>query len=301
MELAVIFNTSILPLFIIVAIAFVYNRIYHPDIFQITNLAINVFGPIFIFSSVIKFNITLLSLIKPVIFMALLTSIMIALAHLIARLIRATEDERVSFILACSMVNVGNFGLPLIFFAFGKNAEAYSILYFAAFSIPLSTVAIYISSKEIIFSKIMIDMTRIPIFHAMVIALILSGMSINIPVPISKSLNLLSQATIPLLIFILGIQLSKMKFTMNHAKFIPLALGLRLIISPAVACLILAMIGVNGLEKQVAMIQTSTPSALLPLMYAIRFNRSPDLLAAIILASTVVSGITLTLLIKTIC
>ncbi|MBW1763112.1 MAG: AEC family transporter [Deltaproteobacteria bacterium] len=300
MELAVIFNTSILPLFIIVAIAFVYNRICHPDISQITNLAINVFGPIFIFSSVIKFNITLLSLIKPVIFMTLLTSIMIALAHLIARSIRATEDERVSFILACSMVNVGNFGLPLIYFAFGKNAEAYSILYFAAFSIPLSTVAIYISSKEINFSKIMIDMARIPIFHAMVIALILSGMSINIPGPISKSLNLLSQATIPLLIFILGIQLSKMKFTMSHAKFIPLALGLRLIISPAVACLILAMISVTGLEKQVAMIQTSTPSALLPLMYAIRFNRSPDLLAAIILVSTVVSGITLTLLIKTI-
>jgi predicted permease len=47
----------------------------------------------------------------------------------------------------------------------------------------------------------------------------------------------------------------------------------------------------------VAVVQTSAPAAILPLMYAIRFNRAPDLLAATILATTLLSGLSLTVLI----
>ena len=51
-------------------------------------------------------------------------------------------------------------------------------------------------------------------------------------------------------------------------------------------------------QRQVALVQKSAPSALLPLMYAIRFNRSPDLLAAMILSTTLLSAVSLTVLIK---
>ncbi|MGW8180133.1 MAG: hypothetical protein ACWGQW_15440 [bacterium] len=52
------------------------------------------------------------------------------------------------------------------------------------------------------------------------------------------------------------------------------------------------------LPLKVSLVQTSAPAALLPLMYAIRFDRSPDLLAAIIMFTTVFAGFSLTVLIK---
>ena len=111
-------------------------------------------------------------------------------------------------------------------------------------------------------------------------------------------MKLLAQAAIPLLIFILGLQLANIRIRAGYIKIIVLALIIRLIISPVIAYFSLKLLGITGLEAKIDIVQTSTPSALLPLMYAIRFNRSPDLLALIILTTTLLSGISLTILIR---
>ena len=294
MEFALVFKSSILPIFIIVGMAFVYHRVLRPDISQLTNLAIYAIAPLFVFDSLYRHQVVLSVLYKPLAFMGLLTFSLMAIAYVVAKIANATDDERTSFVLACSMINVGNFGLPLIFFAFGDRAEIYSVLYFTAFNIPLSTIAIYISSKEKSIARTLTDVLKIPMFHALIIALLMSGLSIPLPDFLSKSIGLISQATIPLFIFILGLQLADMKFKLGLVKLVLLAVVIRLVVSPALAYPFLKFLGVTGLERNVALVQTSAPAALLPLMYAIRFNRSPDLLAAVILITTLLSGISLT-------
>ncbi len=297
MDYVIIFKSSVLPLFLIVLAAFVYRRLFNPDIRQITDLTLTIFAPAFVFDALVKNRITVDMLYKPMLFMVFLTCALMLLAHLAAKLVRVGNDERIALILACSMINVGNFGLPLIYFAFGETAQAHSFLYFTVFNIPLTTVAIFVSSKEKKPLKILIDAAKIPLFHAMIFALVVSGMSIEVPELVGKSIALLGQAAIPLLIFILGLQFADIRLRLSYLKIVLLAVVIRLIVSPAVAYPILEFIGVSGTEQQVALVQTSTPAALLPLMYAIRFNRSPDLLAAIILTTTILSGFTLTILI----
>ncbi len=298
MEFLIIFNSSILPIFLIVAVAFGYNRLMRPDILQIANLTLMVFAPIFVFDSLVNSRITLGMLIQPMLFMSALTAILILIAQLSARALGAGENERIPLILAGSMINVGNFGLPLIYFTFGQEAVTFSVLYFVAFNFPLSTIAIYISSPEKRIGKILKDIAKIPIFHAMIIALIVSHTSFPIPGGIQKSLGLMSKATIPLLIFILGLQLSNIRISFSQIRFIIPAVLIRLVICPVIAIILFKTMGISGLEKNVAVIQTATPAALLPLMYAIRFNRSPDLLAAMIMVSTLGSGLSLTVLIR---
>lgn len=284
-------------MFLIVGVAIVYNRLFHPDFRDITNLTLTVFAPIFVFDSMVKEKITLAMLAKPVVFMALLTFAMMALAYLMAKLLKADENQRVSLIMASSMINVGNFGLPLIYFTYGNAASVYSVLYFMAFNIPLSTIAIYISSREKKVLNIVRDVLKIPLFYAMVLAIVVAQMHIPIPDFIQKSLGLMGLATIPLMIFILGLQLANIRFRLNFISYIAPAVLLRLVVSPIIALALFHVLGVTGLEKNVAVVQTSAPAALLPLMYAIRFNRAPDLLAATILTSTLLSGISLTYLI----
>ena len=298
MEFLIIFNSSILPLFIIMAVAFIYNRLVRPDITQIANVAITVFAPIFVLDSLTRYKVTLPMLGKPMIVMALLTAAMIVSAHYVAKMVRAGEDERITLILACSMINVGNFGLPLIYFSYGAGAEAYSILNLMAFNLPLSTVAIYLSSKEKKPGKILMDIFKIPIFHAFIAAMLISQFSIPIPAAVNKSIKLAGAVAVPLFIFTLGLQLSNIRPRLSHLRIIVPGILIRLVISPVIACIILRLAGISGLAFKVAMVQTSAPAALLPLMYAIRFRRSPDLLATIIMLTTILSGLSLTILIR---
>lgn len=298
MEFLIIFKDSVMPVFIIVLIAFVYNRLMKPDILQITTLTVTVFAPVFVFTELVKSNVTLEMLYKPLIFMTLLTGALILIAFFISKALNAGENEQVALILACSMINVGNFGLPLIYFTFGDSVSSFSVLYFVAFTIPLGTVAVYLCSREKRLFGIVKDIGKIPIFHGLFLALIVTEFSLNVPDVLEKSLSLVGQTTIPLMIFILGLQLSSVKFNTGFIKFITPALIVRLAVSPLIAVFLLNMLNISGVEKNIAVIQTSTPAALLPLMYAIRFKRSPDLLAVIIVATTVLSGLSLTVLIK---
>ena len=298
MELLVIFSASILPLFIIIAVAFIYYRLARPDIAQIANVATMVFVPLFIFHSLMKREFTAIMLIKPLVFMILLTGSLMLLAYFVGKAIKAEEDERVTLILASSMINTGNFGLPLIYFAYGTEAEVYATLNFIAFNIPLSTVAIYLCSKEKEITRILKDISKIPIFYALVAAVVLAELGITIPRPLFHCIELMGSAAIPLLIFTLGLQLSRISVRFDDYKiFIP-GILIRLFISPLIAWFLMHWLAFPDLALKISLVQTSAPAALLPLMYAIRFDRSPDLLAAIIMYTTIFAGFSLTFLMK---
>jgi predicted permease len=177
-------------------------------------------------------------------------------------------------------------------------ADVYSVLNFIAFNIPLSTVAIYLTSKEKQVKKILMDVAKIPIFYSIIFALLVSYFSIPIPKSINNCIKLVGPAAIPLLIFILGLQLSNIRIKQGFIALLIPGIIIRLIISPLVALGVLVLLGVSGLEMRVAIVQTSAPAALLPLLYAIRFKRSPEFLATIIMITTILSGVTLTLLMR---
>ncbi len=301
MQYLLIFNQSILPIFIIALIAFVFKKISRPDIKQIASPALQVFVPILVFDSLTRFDFAISRLVQPFAFMVLLTAALIALAALAARLLRLEPGQRISFILSASMINIGNFGLPLIYFTFGQEAEAYSVIVFIIFNIPLSTVAIYLSSDKTRIREVLADISRIPIFHAFLAALVFCHFNWSLPEGLAKGVHLLAQGAIPLIIFVLGLQLADISLKGRVREFmlaIAVAVCIRLLLSPVIAQAILSWLPLPQLEHKVALVQTSGPSALLPLMYAIRFNRSPELLAAIILLTTLLSGLTLPAIIR---
>ena len=133
MEFLIIFRQSILPIFIIICAAFVYQRIVKPDIKQVSALALNVFAPLMVFDALYRHSVKPAVIFKPFIFMIILTAVMVALAYGASLLLKSSKNERISLILAASLINSGNFGLPLILFTYGEEAIAYSVIYFVAF------------------------------------------------------------------------------------------------------------------------------------------------------------------------
>lgn len=69
---------------------------------------------------------------------------------------------------------------------------------------------------------------------------------------------------------------------------------LRLLVAPCLAWVLTVMLGIEGLARGIVILQTSTPSAVLPLLYALRFDSRPDLVVGAIFVSTLCSALTLT-------
>jgi predicted permease len=288
-----VINQIILPMAVLLGVAFGYQKLFKANTQQFNNLVLYLLLPVNIFHELSIKRIGFSELGQPALFMVLLTGALVGIAWLAARLLRLNPEQRVSFILSVAMINVGNFGLSLIYFTYGPEANFSAILTFVAFNIPLTTLAIYFSSTQGSRWGALKDMLKIPIFLATFLALLVTTLGLQVPAPVHTITGYLGQATFPIFTFVFGMQLADVRFSRTMLGTVATASFLRLVISPALAILILGALGVVGLSFKVGLVQTSTPAPILPLMYAIRFNRSPELLAAIIIVTTFLSAVTL--------
>jgi len=291
-----LFVQVILPVFLIAAAGYFFERRSEVDIPSLANSALYLFAPSLVFSALVKSEVDSELLGRLALFMVCYTASLCLLAILTARFCRFDNNTTRAFTLTTSMVNIGNFGLPLVFFAYGEDALDISVVLFVLFNIPLSTLAILIAQGQgVRWQEAIRNTLRIPIFYGVLLALACKILAWQPPGFILRATELLGQAAIPLMLVLLGMQLSRSKLTRGWGYF-GLATGLRLLAGPLIAVVLVALLGIDGLSRKIVILQTSTPSAVLPLLYCMRFGTRPDLVSGTILTSTLCSALTLTLL-----
>lgn len=297
MGFIILLKQSVLPIFIILGIANLYYRKFKPDIPQVVNIALYIFAPSVVFHSMVKEGIGIFELGRYLVLMLLVTASLMLVGYLCGKLLKLSKTDVTLFMLSVSMINIGNFGVPLIFFTYGDAGTNPSILTFVAFNLPLVTIAIYLSSNESTIKGALKDMMRIPIFHASLLAIVINSFAIPVPETVLKLTGFLGQAAFPFLIFVLGLQLTTIKLNKNIMKIALSSVFIKLAAAPFIAAGMLMLLAFEGMPFSVALVQLSGPSALLPLMYAIKFGRNADLLAAAILLSTALSAVSLPIVI----
>lgn len=289
-----LFIQIILPVFLIIFAGFVLEKKSSLDFRTLTNCSLYLFVPALIFSALIKRDIRFELAWDLFLFMVLYTAVLLAISVVTGRSLRLDKDTRGALSLTTVMMNSGNFGLPLAYFAFGDPGLEASILVFVLFNIPLSTLAIVIAQGSAAsMGEALKNTFKIPLFHAVAVAFAFKGLQIPCPDFMLRPIELLGQAAIPLMLVLLGMQLARTRLQVLPG-FLSLATLLRLVIAPLVAWGITSLLGIHGLEKKVAILQTSTPSAILPLLYSLRFGTRPDLVAGAIFITTLLSALSLT-------
>lgn len=292
-----LFVQIILPVFLIVFSGFVLERKAKLDFRTLTYSSLYLFSPALVFSALMKREVSFALAGQIGLFMLLYTAAMLALSVAAARLLRFDRETRGALHLTTVMMNVGNFGLPLSWFAFGEPGLEVSVLTFVLFNLPLSSLAIVLAQGEgATLRQAVVNAMKIPIFHAGVLALALQGAGVRLPEVLLRPIDLLGQAAIPLMLVLLGMQLARTRLKIGAAGFFSLSATLRLAIAPLVALGLAALLGITGLPRSVMVLQTSTPAAVLPLLYSLKFGTRPDLVAGAITVSTLLSAFTLTVL-----
>jgi predicted permease len=291
-----LFINVVLPVFMIVFAGFALGRKLALDSTTLTNLSLYLLTPSLVLSALLKSPISLDIGSRLALYMVLYTALMLVAGWIVSTTFKIVGDSRQALYLSSAMMNIGNFGLPLALFAYGSAGLDISILIFVLFTIPLGTVGIVLAQgNQANLKSAIFNSAKIPIFHAVILALICQGLDLRIPGFILNSLDLVGQAAVPVMLILLGMQLSHSK-VIPAKRFLSLATILRLVIGPAVGWSLTSVLGITGIERNVIILQTSTPAAVLPLLYALRFNARPDLVASSIFVTTLCSAGTLTLL-----
>ncbi len=291
-----LFVQIIIPVFLIIVAGAILERTRHPDFKALTDCSLYLFSPALVFSALMKRDVNLALAGNLGLFMLLYTAGMLLLAVGCSRLLKFDREQASALSLTTVVMNCGNYGLPLAYFAFGEAGLDVSILTFVLFSIPLGTLAIVLAQgAKAPLGQALLNTLRIPIFHGVLLALFFKALGWQLPDSLLRPLELLGQAAIPLMLVLLGMQLARTR-SFPQPGFLTLSGTLRLVVAPGLAWVLAGFLGIDGLPRAVVVLQTSTPSAVLPLLYAVRFNTRPDLVAGAIFASTLASAATLTVL-----
>lgn len=288
----------ILPVFILLGIGFFVGKYMDINSKSVSDLCIYVFSPALFFHSVTTSSLDLGDLGKIVLFALSLFLLFAVLVKLLGLLFGWTLSYQNTMMLASAFPNTGNYGLPIVFFAFGDEGMAIAIIYVVMQSLLMNSAGIFYASnhEKTPRKDIFITIVRMPGFIAITIGLIMKIAGIAVPEAIGNATGLLGQAAVPVLLTLLGITLASIQIK-NVLKFIGTAALLKLIAFPAIGFLLLALLYPAGsLESKVLLIAVATPAAATTTLLAIKFNMNPDMVSSAMFVSTLASIITIPIL-----
>jgi predicted permease len=292
--LAATFANNILPIILISGAGFALGKFLHIEPRSLGRVAFYVFSPVLIFDLLIQNQ---LDLSEAAVIMAFSFSFILligALTFLLGRLLNLDRPALVAILITTMFTNTGNYGLPLVSFAFGEQALSYAGMYFVTTTLMFYTLGVFLASLgHMSFKDALIGLLKIPMLYAVLLAILVNVFRIELPTPVARSVELAANGTIPLMLILLGVQLTQLEFSGNQ-RALQLSVILRLVIAPLAALLFAALFGLQGFSRQASVTQASMPSLVSSTVLATEYNLDAKLVTAIVFVSTLLSPLTLT-------
>jgi predicted permease len=202
-----------------------------------------------------------------------------------------------AFMMVVMFSNGGNYGLPVVRFAFGAEALTYATIFFLAGSVTTYVAgAFFAGSKRGKIAGALDKVWRMPSLYGIALAAIVLGFGWTVPQGIMRPVALLSDAALPVMILVLGMQLER-AVGPSRPGIVIFAVGISLLVAPVVAFGLASVMGITGAARQAAVILSSMPVAVVTTILALEFELAPEFVTSAVFISTVASPLTLTPLI----
>jgi predicted permease len=138
-----------------------------------------------------------------------------------------------------------------------------------------------------------LGLLRIPTLYAVLLAILISAWQVPIPAPVARAVELAAGGTIPLMLILLGVELTRVQVS-GSVRAMQVSVSLRLLIAPLVALLLTALFGIGGTARQASVTQAAMPSMVSATVLATEYQLDSKLVTAIVFISTLLSPLTLT-------
>jgi hypothetical protein len=287
-ELVVQIVSVVVPVFSIICLGFFFARWQKAtDIRFVTEFITYIAAPALVFHSLLDKTLTYDNF-----YPILASSFIVAILGIVFGLVAARKlvDGSPAATLTVAFMNSGNMGLPICYFAFGKEGLAAATIFFVAMSIAHYTLGSIIAGGR---GKLK-EALLLPLTPAAIAALLLNRAQVSLPLVIERPVELLAGATIPLMLFSLGVRLSTIK---AYDKSTSLTLGaVRFFVGLITGLGCVYFFRLQGIPASIVLLQATMPPAVFNFILCEKFGKRPELAASTILAGTILSVITIPLL-----
>lgn len=269
------------PVLIAAAIGYGWARSGHdyPTEF-VTRMVLNVATPCLVLSTLSRTQIDASAFASMALACALVSLGMAVIGLLLARL--WGQDWRV-IVPAYLFPNTGNMGLPVCLYAFGEQGLALAVACFLLLSVGHFSLGMLLSGAERSLRRLILH----PIMFSLALALLMLVFQFELPRWLANTTSLLGSMAIPMMLVTLGVSLARIR--VEHLGMGVLLGALRIGCGAAIGWAVGVALGLPPLAQAVLVLQSSMPVAVFNYLFALRGNRSPEVVASLVMCSTLLS------------
>ena len=293
-----IFVNITLPVFLLIGAGMLADRAFKLDLSTLSRLSFNVLLPALVFIKTLDANLS------PAVFGGLA---LVNFAHMLLLLALSwaffslgnLKVHRPVATLAVVLPNVGNYGIPLAALAYGAvgaNVMAIIVMLQMVFTI---TAGIWIvDSGRSNLREIALNFLKIPLLWAMLLALVMLWLHIQVSAFIRTPTEYLANGLVPVALVTLGAQLARSQ-ALGNPRLLSMVMAFRLLLAPLLALgLVAAWQALGGADLGVAgpvmVIGAGMPVAVNVFILAAEYHQDTRLASQAIFWTTLISVATLT-------
>lgn len=269
------------PVMVCVLLGFFWKKFnWAYDTQMVTHLVMRIGAPCLIISALSRTPVS-----RDVLEHMLLVTVVLIVVLLVlgAVAIVIVKQPMRSFLGPLAFPNTGNMGLPVCLFAFGEKGLTLALAVFMVISVAHFTFGIALVSGR----SVLKEMVSNPIIYSIAAAVFMIYTRLDLPLWAQNTVNLLGDFTIPLMLLTLGVSLADMKVqSLGLSLYFALVrLGVGVLAGWGVA----EYFNLQGVAKGVLILQASMPVAVFNYLFAMQYNRDPQVVAGAVMMSTLLS------------
>jgi predicted permease len=288
---------DILPVFLIAAVGFVLARRFRADVRILSTVTFNALAPCLVFNLIVTSHLSAGEFGRIVVFTLLLVAALGILACLVALPFKLDRPELAALLLVVMFSNAGNYGLPVVLFAFGQDALASAVVYFVTSALLMYSVGVVVASSGRSSSwRAARGLLKVPAMWGLVAAVLVAWSGVRLPTGVERPIELLSAAAIPTMLLVLGMQLERSAWP-DRPRLVATAATLTLVAAPALGFLLAGLLGLTGDARQAVIVESAMPSAVITTILALEFDVAPTFVTAVVVVTTALSPLTVALVI----
>jgi predicted permease len=291
------FITVLLPVLFVFAIGYIGQKTLHINPRNVSKMAVYLLMPFLAFRTFYENELNTEYLYLAIFALGLCFGL-IAIVYAVSYFKKYTKNESSSLILSSVFMNNGNYGTPVALFAFGAAGFNTAIILMVIQSLIMSTIGIYYAAKgsadkQVGIKGALLAVVKMPVVYGSVMGISLQLGNVPIPEMFYKSINLVSDAAIPSVMIILGMQLATITIKKLEMEKLLYSIGIKMILAPLVAYLFASNLPVSDQVGDIMILMAAMPSAANTTLLSLEYNTKPEFVSSVTLVSTIASIVTL--------
>jgi predicted permease len=289
--------SDILPIFAIAGGGYLLARYAAVDVKDVSRLVFYALMPCLAFRMLLESRASGPNVVRLAVLAVAVMLAMGVVGYAAAKMLGLAGANLRAFLMVVMFSNGGNYGLPVVQFAFGPDAMGYATILFLASSVTTYVAgAFFAGDRKGKIAGAVDKVWRMPSLYGLTLALLVLAIGQPLPEAVMRPVGMLSDAAIPVMILVLGMQLERAVWPARPG-IVLWAVGISLLVAPFVALGLVALLGITGAARQAAVVLSSMPVAVVTTILALEFDLDPEFVTSAVFVSTVASPLTLVFLI----